>query len=778
MIIAFNENGSASMLFTVANLLTILTKIHYGRPMLMTPLHIKKSTLPGLLLALLLAISTIADARLTGEAELGYVKYDQKQDGNKFIEAHSFQQRYSLLYSTAGRFGDGRLGGYNVSLGYEWGSFDAKVWTPDPVSGLITDSNPSVSAGHVMFEGEVQVAPVELPFRFRAYSRDLNRITFGTETQGYLISDYMIRPGVTTNLIDGTHISSGATAVFGATSGGANGYNAIFRHIPMLMVDYRDELIRDLKSLTPTDTRMSRLAFVSLNKKDNWFHYRRTRYTDNIIKDQSWTEDQFQLGTIDHLQQRKWIDLTNWIKISADGQFTKRNSLGRGPADSFEAYDVNMFGIATRQRWEGKSFVTFNRTMRNRRLTYDESIPVYLSGVSGPETEWRIRLSSRLKSDEELLTGVKTNQSFSGASLRIDTFKRSKFTMSNTVSVESSDTGSTKNLALAAGVETASTRRFSALYTLAAGYNISSFSTDNATGNTNYLLQTITARAGYTPSQKLRFSLDETLTIASGANPRADSNTLITVNSTLLPATNDSFARRDSSLNDYARSVTMLTTTWNPAARFDISLFLTEDILDRPGAPLDYLTVVRNTVTYRMSQQLAIRIDNRFVNAQPADTSGYLGRGSVDYTPNRRMDAQFVYEYSRDSGPTGTSAGVDISQRFNYYFYKVNGVSRRLLELSESLSYREVDPAGSSSLITEKRISLGARYYPLKRLFLAGTTSYSLNDPGNVSKYIVNGSIGVNFRALQANIDYTYGKMTGGDNRIEKRLAANVKKIF
>jgi hypothetical protein len=747
--------------------------------MLITPLHIKKFTLPGLLLALLLAVPATAGARLTGEAELGYVKYDQRQDGNKFTEAHSFQQRYSLLYSTAGRFGDGRLGGYNLSLGYEWGSFDAKIKAPDPVSGLTTDSNPSVSAGHVMFEGEVQVAPVAFPFRFRAYSRDLNRITFGTETQTSLTSDYMIRPGVTTSLIDGTRISSGATAVFGAKSGVANGYNAIFRHIPMLMIDYRDELIRDLKSLTPTDTRMSRLAFVSLNKKDNWFHYRRTRYTDNIIKDQSWTEDQFQLGTIDHLLQRKWIDLTNWIKISADGQFTKRESEGERYADSLQAYDVNMFGIATRQNWEGKSFITFNRTMRNRRLTYDESIPLYLSGVSGPDTEWRIRLSTRLKSDETLLTGVKTNQSFTGASLRIDTFKRSKFTLSNTMSVESSDNGSAKNLALAAGVETASTRRFSALYTLAAGYNISSFSTDSAlTGNTNYLLQTITARTGYTPSQRLRFSLDETLTIASGANPRADSNTLITANSSLLPATNDSFARRDSSLNDYVRSVTMLTATWNPAARFDISLFLTEDILDKPGAPLDYLTVVRNTVTYRMSQQLAIRLDNRVTNSQPADTSGYLGRGSVDYTPNRRMDAQIVYEYSRDSGPTGTSSGVDIGQRFNYYFYKVNGVSRRLLELSESLSYREIDPAGSSSLITEKTMRLGARYYPLQRLFLAGNASYSLNDPGNVSKYIVNGSIGVNFRALQANIDYTYGKMTGGDNRIEKRLAANVKKIF
>lgn len=747
--------------------------------MLMTPLHIKKSTLPGLLLALLLAMPTIAGAKLTGEAELGYVKYDQHQDGNKFIEAHSFQQRYSLLYSTAGRFAGGRIGGYNVSLGYEWGSFDAKVSAPDPLTGLSTEVSPKVSAGHVMFEGEVLVEPVELPFRFRAFSHDLNRITFGTDILPSLTSDYIIRPGVTTNLIDGAHISSGATAVFGAKNGVANGYNAIFRHIPMLMVDYRDELIRDLKSLTPVDTRMSRLAFVSLNKRDNWFHYRRTRFTDNITKDQSWTEDQFQLGTVDYLLQRKWIDLTNWIKISADGQFTNRKSASGGPADSFEAYDVNMFGIATRQSWEGKSFITFNRTMKNQRLTYDESIPVYLSGVSGPDTEWRARFSTRLKSDEELLTGVKLNQSFTGASLRIDTFKRSKFTLSNTIGVESSDTESVKNLSIEGGVETASTRRFSRLYTVAASYNVKVFTTNSRlTGNTNYLLQTIKGSAGYTPSQKLRFNLDETLTIASGANPRADANTLVTVTSSLTSISSDSFARRDSDLNDYARSVTMLTTTWNPAARLDVSLFLTEDVLDKSGAPLDYLTIVRNTVNYRMSQQLAIRIDNRFVNSQPADTSGFLGHGSVDYTPNRRMDAQFVYEYSRDSGPTGTSVGMNMGQRFNYYFYKANGVARRLLELSESLSYREVDQIGLASPVIEKIITLGARYYPLQRLFLAGNTSYSLNDPGNVSKYIVNGSIGVNFRALQANIDYTYGKMVGGDNRIEKRLAANVKKIF
>jgi len=38
--------------------------------------------------------------------------------------------------------------------------------------------------------------------------------------------------------------------------------------------------------------------------------------------------------------------------------------------------------------------------------------------------------------------------------------------------------------------------------------------------------------------------------------------------------------------------------------------------------------------------------------------------------------------------------------------------------------------------------------------------------------------VGLNFRKLQANLEYTYGKRDGSDNRIEKRIAANVKKFF
>src|SRR6185369_856113 len=90
-----------------------------------------------------------AHAKLGAEAELNYVNYDAKDNSGSHLSAHSLSQHYSLLYQTEGKITDGRLGKYNLSLGYEWSTFDTKI------NSTTGSDNSSASRGHIIYQGEL-----------------------------------------------------------------------------------------------------------------------------------------------------------------------------------------------------------------------------------------------------------------------------------------------------------------------------------------------------------------------------------------------------------------------------------------------------------------------------------------------------------------------------------------------------------------------------------------------------------------------------------------------
>ncbi|MRR34874.1 hypothetical protein EG829_09295, partial [bacterium] len=344
------------------------------------------------------------------------------------------------------------------------------------------------------------VTPQELPLKLRAYSYDLNRVTLYhdlTAQSGARIIDSRL----VSDLRDGTRITSGATLLFGVKSGLTNGYNAIFRHIPLVMLDYRDDIARDVKSLSPIDTRMRRLAFVSLNKRDNWFHYRTTDFTDNINPNQSFEETQLQLGTVDHALSRRWIDLTNWLKISADGQFTKHDSATK--VNSFESYDLNLFAIATRRSWDARTFSSFSRLVDRTGISLERTIPVYGRGVIGADIEWMGNLYANEKKIRELGGDVVENSNYS-ASLRADMFHRAPFTLGVIAKAETNTSYGSKLLSLEGGVETASTARFSRDYSVTGSYTVKYFDSLNDSAGEGYLNQILNGRVAYAPSPTLR----------------------------------------------------------------------------------------------------------------------------------------------------------------------------------------------------------------------------------------------------------------------------------
>lgn len=722
-----------------------------------------------------------AQARISGEIDLGYVSYQADEQGRRVTDAHSFHHRYSLLYSTDGLLYDGRVGAYNVSVGYEWGAFDTRIKQSDDRGG---DLNPSISAGHLLYNGEVVLDPVELPLRMKAYSYDMNRIAMDEDTVS--VGDTtMIRPGLITDLLDGTHINTGVTVLFGVKNGLTNGYNAIFRHIPLVMVDYRDEINKDTRSATPQDTRLRRLAFVSLNKRDNWFHYRTSTYDDYLNPNQSYKESQFQLGTIDQALSRRWIDLTNWLKISTDGQFTKHAT--PDPTTTFQAYEFNFYALANRQTWDARTFSSLSRTLDQQGITLERTIPVYASGVWGADIDWKGSLYSHDKRVRQPDNTLVDTSDLSGM-LRLDMLKRSPFTLGTILKAEHADNDGAKLISLEGGLESASTRRFSRDYTLYGSYNIKYFNTsDRNQDDSSYLNHNAVARLAYDPSTTYRLELEENVSVGSGTNPQDFSNSAIVINSGFNGYNTGStlgsiFQRRDNTINNYVRYVTTASAYWSPLPRTRLSLTLIEDILTQPGAPADYLTTIRNTIDYSIANFLVrLRTSYSFRNVG-GDTLDLLeSQGAVEYRPNRNLEASLNYLYNVGKVDLKTeSKYIDLRQRLAYNYYTFHGLERKLLEVSQEFSYTQTKNYGefTTTQDTATRLTLGLRYFPLSRLFIAGNVRFSLLDPGETLEQVYNGTIGITFQKLQATLDYSYGRRNDSDNRVEKRLAANLRKFF
>jgi hypothetical protein len=122
---------------------------------------------------------------------------------------------------------------------------------------------------------------------------------------------------------------------------------------------------------------------------------------------------------------------------------------------------------------------------------------------------------------------------------------------------------------------------------------------------------------------------------------------------------------------------------------------------------------------------------------------------------------------------------VDLTERVTYSLYQRGGGQRKLLELTQEFTMTESDAIGATSTTTgRKRFLLGARYYALRSLYLGGNASYGLLSPGSVREFAYNGYLGLNYRRLQFNIDYSYGKRGNDGDRIEKRLMASMRKTF
>lgn len=722
-----------------------------------------------------------AYARVSAQASLNYTNYDSKNNSGQHLSANSFTQDYSLLYQHAGSIYDSRIGKYDVSLGYNWTALDTSISSNQGSEDI------KVNRGHILFNGDLLLDPKEIPFRLTAFSRDLTRNSL-TTIDTPLISKMLAQngsllgtPNLASGINDGIHIDSGATLVAGVKNGMTNGYNEILRHFPMLMIDYRDQINRDLKATTPVDNRMSRLAFVSLNKKDNWFHYRYLTYDDYIDPSNNYKERQIQIGTIDHTQSRRWIDFSNWLRVSTDLQLSKKISTSLG--QNYEEIDLNLFAYAQRKNWEARSFNNFNRYREeNGKLTYRTTVPLYVSGVFNPEVSWSTRASYRENHDN---TGARLESMFAG--YRIDAFKRSNFVVSQHFDVESTKSENSDMLVLSGGVESTSSPGFSRQWSLGAGYSIKNTFNKNVSSNTNFFENKLSLSAAYTPSNQVRIVLRQENDITSGNNSSfysavRDSNTSIPQYVSPRSVTVENIG------SSSYRSLSALAVAWNPLPRLNLGVNLSEDYFSSEKAGASNIVTASASVTYsrenmKLSDAVTYSNGNYLLEL---DTTMFSNVASLEYTFNRNIESKLAASYYRWTDNRQNSTSYELEQHLNYSYYSQSGAARKLLELNELLAYSS--SRVNNTLLTENNLAsgsspskasltLGLKYYPLRQLVLAGGTRYQYENRIKNYSLMWYASVGTNFRLFQATLDYYQGKRQY-DGLIEKKITANVKKSF
>jgi hypothetical protein len=735
-----------------------------------------------ILLVLFSFVSLLAgrsEAALLGEIELGYRSFNSEKNGVEVVDANTFYQRYSLMYEKTGRLMNGKLGAYSLALGYEWGSFDTTI------RSSTTEINPSISAGHILYNGNLLLAPRELPFRFKAYSRNLDRISLIENTVNELNDYSMLYPNIITDLRDGMHTISGATLMLGVSNGLTNGYNSIFKEVPKIYIDYRDEISNDTKGQQKVDTRLQKLAFVSLNKKDNWFHYRTTRFYDYINSANNTFEEQYQLGTVDHTLNRQWITLTNWIKISTDGQFTKATSYNIYAGDT-KTYDLNLFATAVRENWEGSTYGNFSRSMDNQGIQYTQRVPIFLKGKWGLDNEWRVRTSYDEKKSPSGLYTFSDNQDIT-VQAQMDTFRRSLFTLIPNVSFEHVKTPDATSLISMAGLATQSTQRFSRTIGMGVSYSFTNTESETGSKNSSFTQHDFAGNFSYAPIPELRFSIDQTMALADGS--RTDTVTVLPTTQNFNP-TSTNEQQRQNPLSGFRRATTKISASWTPVARLRASLTATEDYYQPNNGEADYISSAGGRLIYTLPKLVIdARFDYSWRTAPGIETSTTSAFGTINYTPRRNVNLYFESSYTKLHEQTQDVITTSLVQRINYKLMSRYNLGTPLLDLTEEIAYWKGDSAYStttirdgglsrSSATEQTRFSLQSKYYPLRNLYLTVSGSYSMLHPGSDTQIDGSGGIGIDYRKLKASVDYSYGRRDGVDKRVEKRLMANMKKFF
>lgn len=736
---------------------------------------------------------SFAAGRLSGSAELRYAQQEAKESGQTVLDTTHLAQQYSLLYQTKGQFMEGRGGKYALGLGYEWNALNAEL------NGEDFD----IQTGKILYKGDVLIAPGGLPFRLHLYSADMVKSHFIEQGVDSLFepsgSDSFVPGRPLTNINNGQHTRTGITLVVGETNGRYSGaYRNILEDAPRLLIDYAEDYVRDLKSFTPQHYRSRDLAFVSLNKRDNWFHYRLFEHRDMLESQENFDEKSFLIGTIDHTNLRRWINMTNWIQVSADGSYTT----GSRPyvADGgFNRYDLNLFARARRADWQASNFNSFSRVEEFGALRRTIETPVYAQGDWGRDTSWRGRFIGQRENDLNFATGEERSKDVLYATTRLETLKQQPMIVAPELAVEVKGGNRGEGESARVGVEIYSNRSYRPRFDWLAGYSLTHFGGTGETGfETDFWEQVGRGSIATDINASFRTGLEQELILGSGSLDRTSSQYILPRSDLGIPEYMAQINRRDGSV---FRSI----STWFGEHRSTSRLYnrfeLTYDYLKTDSDNSDQIELAHN-LRYDW-RNLNVDMRNRMIignDIQSRDTFGdsvfapvvaatgdksFVHSTNFWYSPGRSTEAsgRFNYEW-RDAGST-TSTRWRAQQDYRYNIFHVNGIVRKLADIGERLEYEVFDPA-SGQRESATAFTLLGNYYPTRHTLLGARVRYEMRSPEDTDTLTWYTTAGLDFEKFQLALDYSYGTRTAGTptagtltpERKEHRWEVQVKKTF
>jgi len=743
-----------------------------------------------ILLFLLLALcGSNVWAQLDGEVEWGYAHYETSSDDSATLEASHFTQRYSLMYSKTGLLAGGRAGFYDVGIGAEWGSFSTEI----------NDVEFDNDAAKILYEGQIQIAPGGLPFRLNAYSYDTARIQFNRNNGNYpvgidsqIITPYsLFNPSIVTDLNNGQTIVSGVQFMAGIRNGSYLGkYRELLSQWPRVLVDYRDVYRRDMTSNSPQKYRDRNLAFVSLNKKDNWFHYRIYNHEDYLYQDRDSNETVILLGTIDHTLKRQWINMTNWIRISTDGSYTE--SVTDWDRYDSKLYSLNFFTTMQRKSFSASSFANLQREQRGGTIQSTLDIPSFLNSNLNPDTS--VRSSLQLWRERETRTDDRIGESYDRSedayhgTIHLEGLKHSRVQIDPSIEVEV-DTGDRwEGNAIRGKVEAYSNRLRQQNITWYGMASLAKFDgTDQLLNETDLWESELQGGVSHR-LRNIQIGADQTLLYGDG---NYTSQTTRYMHAQTANGFHNSTVETSNQMNGTLfRSETTLYAEHTSPSRVRNRFQIYFKYQDQNGEKLDNLEL-SHRLAYQ-SRLWRVDMENSYATGDDSNyqvpSSGYLGsvfdarpfedqfqhHSTVKFSPNNYWESSLETTATWANGHSGErNLLLQVEQEVERSFYASSSVRRRLGTISQSLIYEQFKDGVDKRAII---FSLAGNYYPTSYWRMGARVFYNHYDyRADITTLSL--MTGLDFPLFRLDLSYDYG-FVADSNIVAHRYEVNVRKTF
>ena len=731
--------------------------------------------------SVLFGVGIVQAGSLSGGVNLNYAEFSAEEDGVEVTDASHFLQQYSLQYGMDGKLGGGRLGAYDLGLGYAWTGLDFEENTQE------RDFN----EGKLLYNGELNFNPRALPMQFSLYSydRSIPRATMRSLSRIGVREYAYGLPGIYDDVTNGTRIYSGGTFLLGSEDSHYSGpYSSILRSSPMVMADYSDIYVEDLDSFTPEKYRDRRIAFVSLNKRDNWLHYKYFTHKDYFDSTEDYSDKRVILGTIDHMDRRRWINLTNWIQLSADATYAEYTPVGRS-LELHKTYDINLFTKLEQPSWVADIPMSFHRH-RDGYFSKEAEIPVFLQGAISNSSRWRVRSINEFLETETSGNSFEREIYFTEANLENELRfgKKSQLSFAGEKFIDSNQ----DSQAFRFEGELSTAYRANALVDWRLAFMSALFSEETPLGDEQFEEYKVSGQYSHRLAQNLNYGLGASVLMGSGV--QSSTAVYIRPESKKRQAGDTQYGDGTQTLDgDVYQLVTNLFLEHSTASRIRQRFELTYDYLDR-GVKND-IWLLTHALDWN-NREHALTMRNRFVTGTHSNPKSDLplvgGKSSAEldwsfdstttyrYRPNISNSLSFESYYDLRSGVLGKEELWRIAQEYTYSSYVAYRNGRRVLwSVGQELEY-EANKFENSGDIEATTFQLMGDYFPTPISSLRARFAYQSLQPEDTDSFGYGVSGGLKFTKFSVNLRYDYGVRSGGTflERNESRWEANVSKVF